>query len=352
MHLSPKVVTTIIPTYRRPQLLRRAVMSVLNQTYPHVLACVYDNASGDETEAVVAELARRDDRVRYHRHSRNIGSYPNFNFGIEQVETPFFSLLSDDDLLAPKFYETALAAFERYPEAGVACLPTLVVDAELNVITRPIHIPAMKLYAPGEALDGMVRADIPGTWTAILFRRDVRDSIGLIGTDVGPSADSGFVFYAAARFPVVVAPGVGGILMAHDASTSGTVPPIGKDYMVWWDAMLERIAADKMVPNFIRACLRQHLPQDYRKTGLMQVAKSLARGDYVYARAAARGVKECGYPVTGVLLGLFVWVFEKFRMQKAAVTIRDVRRHFHGRRHKTLNDRYGHLVAFARQYEK
>lgn len=352
MHPLADVITTVIPTYRRPRLLRRAVLSVLNQTYPHVLACVYDNASGDETERVVAELARHDDRVRYHRHSRNIGSYPNFNFGIERVGTPFFSLLSDDDMLSPKFYETALAAFERRPEAGMACLATLVVDAELNVISRPLHIPAMKLYAPGEAVGGMVRVDIPATWTAILFRREVRDAIGLIGTNVGPSADSGFVYYAAARFPVVVAPGVGGVLMAHDASTSGTVPPIGKDYIAWWDAMLERIAADKTVPESIRACLYQHIPQDYRKTGLMQVAKSLARGDYVYARAATLGVKECGYPVTGLLLGMVVRVFEMFRMQKMAAAIRDLRRHFHGRRHRTLNDRYGHLVTFARQYEK
>ena len=29
------LITTIIPTYRRPKLLQRAIKSVLNQTYPH-----------------------------------------------------------------------------------------------------------------------------------------------------------------------------------------------------------------------------------------------------------------------------------------------------------------------------
>src|SRR3989344_8039984 len=76
------VITTIIPTYRRPVLLRRAILSALHQTYPHVRVCVYDNASSDATESVVAEIARHDPRVKYHRHSRNIGSPKHFQLGL------------------------------------------------------------------------------------------------------------------------------------------------------------------------------------------------------------------------------------------------------------------------------
>ena len=43
------LITTIIPTYQRPQLLRCAIQSVLDQTYANFQVCVYDNASGDET---------------------------------------------------------------------------------------------------------------------------------------------------------------------------------------------------------------------------------------------------------------------------------------------------------------
>src|SRR4030067_3693919 len=101
-------ITAIIPTYRRPKLLRRAVLSVLNQTYPHLRVCVYDNASGDETEEVVAELMQKDSRVRYHRHPENIGLFNNFNYGLQEIETSFFSLLSDDDVLVPTFYENTI----------------------------------------------------------------------------------------------------------------------------------------------------------------------------------------------------------------------------------------------------
>jgi glycosyltransferase involved in cell wall biosynthesis len=96
---SKPLITTIIPTYRRPKLLRRAIKSVLNQTYPHFQVCVYDNASWDETADVVAEIAKKDARVKYHCHAENIGAIRNFNYGMVHVNTPFFSFLSDDDIL-------------------------------------------------------------------------------------------------------------------------------------------------------------------------------------------------------------------------------------------------------------
>ncbi|MGH9450712.1 MAG: hypothetical protein ACRD11_09230, partial [Terriglobia bacterium] len=74
---------------------------------------------------MVDELAKEDSRVQYHCHPENIGSLPNFIYGAERVETPFFSFLSDDDLLLPAFYETALAGFEKYPEAFLSATATV-----------------------------------------------------------------------------------------------------------------------------------------------------------------------------------------------------------------------------------
>lgn len=199
--LSFPVVTTVIPTYRRPKLLRRAILSALGQTYPHVRVCVYDNASGDETEAVVRKLALQDSRVRYHRHQENIGSYPNFNFGIREVTTPYLSLLSDDDVLAPGFYEQAVQAFERYPKAMFVCMPTMVIDTAVRVISPPVHVERGQYFQQGEAVREMLEGTAPTTWTGIVFRREVCDEVGPVDSTVGPHADGGFVYHVSARFP-------------------------------------------------------------------------------------------------------------------------------------------------------
>jgi glycosyltransferase involved in cell wall biosynthesis len=88
------MVTTVIATYRRPKPLQRAIKSVSAQTYPHFQVCVYDNASGDETAAVVRELAESDPRVNYCCHTQNMGAFSSFSYGIEQVATPSTIALS------------------------------------------------------------------------------------------------------------------------------------------------------------------------------------------------------------------------------------------------------------------
>ena len=346
------LITTVIPTYRRPKLLHRAILSVLNQTYPHISVCVYDNASGDETEEVVAQMTKKDSRVRYYRHPENIGSFNNFNYGLQEVKTPFFSLLSDDDVLVPTFYEEAIKAFRQYPETMLVCMPTIVVDSRLNVISGPSQVMNMTFYAQGEAVKGMIEVNIPATWTGIVFRKEVREQIGLINPDAGPQADGGFVYHAAARFPLAVIPGVGAVLMAHDNSTSGTVPPMGIEYVDWWNTMMQTIYEDDKFPLSVKEyILSKHLHPNYKNIGITQVARSLARGDYKYARESARGISECGYPVTGRILELLTWGCKLAPLQKIIVIARNLWRYFHGRRHRTLHQKYGHLAAFIKEYE-
>ena len=349
MTIAP-LITTIIPTYRRPLLLRRAILSALNQTYPHVQVCVYDNASGDETEAVVQEIAQRDPRVKYHRHHQNIGSYNNFNYGIRNVDTPFFSLLSDDDILAPGFYEQAVPAFERYPDAMFVCMPAIAIDTALHVISGPIPVDSVRYYRQGEAVKGIMEGTIPGTWTGILFRREVRDEIGLIDTSVGPHADGGFVYHAAARYAGVAVPGVAAVLMAHEESVSGTSVPVSGEWVKWWDTMMRAIYEDDKVPYPVKKYIREFPSPDYLGIGVKQVGHALVKGNYGYAYRAALGVKECGHPFASMILGALIWCCEHLHADHLAKAVKTIRDLLLRRRRRVLHERYGHLVEFVRRY--
>ena len=54
-------ITTIIPTFRRPRLLKRAIISAIEQSYTCIRVLVIDNASNDKTFEVVKELMHKDD---------------------------------------------------------------------------------------------------------------------------------------------------------------------------------------------------------------------------------------------------------------------------------------------------
>jgi glycosyltransferase involved in cell wall biosynthesis len=214
--LQEPLITTIIPTYRRPKLLRRAIQSVLNQTYPHFLVCVYDNASGDETEAVVAEFAQRDPRVRYHCNSENIGLVGNFRCGTESVTTPFFNVLSDDDLAFPQFFENALTTLARYDEAILFAGATIWISPE-GVRDVPIARWRDGVYQPPEGLFTIIRNGHPD-FTGTMFRLEVLEKVGTLDPTVGNPFDVDFFCRCAALYPIAVSTTPCGVLFQHRES--------------------------------------------------------------------------------------------------------------------------------------
>lgn len=110
-------VTILLPTFRRPRLLARALRSALAQTYVDFKLVVYDNASGDETGAVVRAFAATDARLAYVVNPENLGAIGNFNKAMAEVDSEFFCLFSDDDILLPRCLEIEVAGLDAHPQA-------------------------------------------------------------------------------------------------------------------------------------------------------------------------------------------------------------------------------------------
>ena len=210
------MITTIIPTYRRPQLLKRAIQSVLKQTYPHFQVCVYDNASGDETPSVVAEIAKEDPRVKYHCHAENIGAFNNFQFGLKRVETPLFSILADDDFVLPEFYEIALAGFESYPESMCSHTNVIHLGMHNNILSMALETATPGFHHPPEGLIELVEHAY-SLWGA-LFRKEVTEDVGFLDEETGMFSDLDFSLRIAACCPFVVSKRPGAVFnlsMSH-----------------------------------------------------------------------------------------------------------------------------------------
>jgi len=271
------LITAVIPTYRRPMLLRRAIRSVLAQTYPHLRVCVYDNASGDETPSVVDEMARTDCRIKYYCHPENIGALKNFIYGMEQVETPFFSIFSDDDVLLPDFYQTALAGFEKFPEVMCSVTATLQVDCRGNILGIPLLAWKPGLYLPPEGLLAMLNC-LPPVWTSVLFRREVIEKVGCLDEEVGPAADLDFELRTAARFPIVVSLQPGAMFVRHPGS-SCTSPLLS---FIWpgWLKMVRNLTEDQRIPYDARRYAGHVLTERLKSSLVRQGLGSLVRRNW------------------------------------------------------------------------
>lgn len=179
MHdINSPLVTTILTTFRRPKLLQRALASVLNQVYPAIRVLVLDDASGDETEEIASNMAKRDTRVVYIRHEHNIGMTPNWQFGLQQVETPYFSFLSDDDVHLPNFYRLAVAHLEANADTDFFCGATIAFDYLGGIGGVSTEGWEEGTYRPYQGMLKMMENAI--SWDGIVFRRELVQRIGTL----------------------------------------------------------------------------------------------------------------------------------------------------------------------------
>jgi glycosyltransferase involved in cell wall biosynthesis len=290
--MKPPVITTVIPTYRRAGLLKRAIRSALNQTRSDLIVSVYDNASGDETQAVVDEAAKIDPRVRYFCQPENIGIARNFDYGMRHVETPYFSFLSDDDIILPGFYEEAIGALEWQPSAMLFAAVTIMTnfDGTLAGLTLDTWQPG--IYHSPAGLYTMLRVGCP-FWTGVVFRRAVASDVGFLDCDTGAAADTDFLLRVAARHSFVVSKRPGAIFFVNPDSVNQR-----RELSQLWNESartIHNIKSSDTLPHESRTEALRLFQQRLQRRVFSHALNAAMRGDQREALEAA-GLLESNFP--------------------------------------------------------
>src|SRR5262249_14778327 len=116
----PGLVSTIIPVYNRPALLREAAASALGQTYRPVEVILVDDGSTDNTPRVCRELAEQHAGIVTYLRQENAGPGAARERGRQSARGEFIQYLDSDDLLAPAKFERQVLGLRQRPDCGVA----------------------------------------------------------------------------------------------------------------------------------------------------------------------------------------------------------------------------------------
>ena len=120
------LVSVIIPTYKRSNMLERAINSALNQTLEAIEVIVVDDNNPDteyrkSTEAFMQRYAD-DSRVVYIKHESNKNGAAARNTGIKNAKGEYIALLDDDDFFYPTKLIKQVEYLSMHPEyEGVYC---------------------------------------------------------------------------------------------------------------------------------------------------------------------------------------------------------------------------------------
>jgi GT2 family glycosyltransferase len=116
-------ISVAIPTFRRPAMLERAVLSVAAQTFRDWEIVVSDDEPGEgEAWALLRRLKRQVPNLRAFKNRFGPGQAGNTNNALLRSRGAWIKPLHDDDRLYPGCLETLAALAARFPDVGcIAC---------------------------------------------------------------------------------------------------------------------------------------------------------------------------------------------------------------------------------------
>jgi glycosyltransferase involved in cell wall biosynthesis len=161
------LVSVVLPTHNRVNLLRDAIASIIAQTYPHWELIVVDDGSTDGTADLLDAILDRRVRCLTVPHSGNASVARNV--GIAAARGWYVAFQDDDDVWLPDKLARQLAALEARPEAAWCYSDAEFVDDELHpiVVARPRWI-AHEGWILEQLLDLQVGIPLP---TVIVEKR-------------------------------------------------------------------------------------------------------------------------------------------------------------------------------------
>jgi len=186
--------TVSIPTCERPELARRAVMSVVTAAaHPaaeSVEIVVSDNSPDRATERLVSEaLAGWPGPSRYERNEPNVGMVGNFNRCVDLARGRWVQILHDDDYLLPGGLGRLLARLPDQPTDTHAHLFGVhVVDGHGKQLRR--QVPRRRqILTPAVALRKHLTWSSFVRFPAIVVARDAYQQVGPFDDSVGAATD-------------------------------------------------------------------------------------------------------------------------------------------------------------------
>ncbi len=104
-----------VPTYKRPELLRRALISLVNQTYSNWVALVMDDSPDQEAKSVIEAI--QDQRIQYAPNPKQLGCAGNINRAFTSKDLAggvYACILEDDNWLMPTFLAENVASLKTH----------------------------------------------------------------------------------------------------------------------------------------------------------------------------------------------------------------------------------------------
>jgi len=177
------LVSVIIPTYNRADLVVQAVESVINQTYGRMEIIVVDDGSTDNTREVLEKYQEKINYIYQERSERCRAR----NKGFAHCRGDYMAFLDSDDLWLPTKIERQVEALNEKPDVGLVYTGVEFIDTHGNPYDGDLSWDAPKRQVLYEDL--MTNNIVTGTTSSAMIRRTCFEKVGLFDESMNTCED-------------------------------------------------------------------------------------------------------------------------------------------------------------------
>lgn len=177
------MVSVIIPTHNRANLLLRAIKSVQEQTIKDLEIIVVSDGSTDDTADVMKKISNEDNRINYISYfPGHNGNYAR-NRGIMAAKGDYIAFLDDDDEWLPMKLEMQLEVMNSQPDVVLVYtgVKHIYVDEGVEYTSLP--------KKQGDLSKEILLGNWIGSTSTVLLRKEVLDKSGVFDEDLEARQD-------------------------------------------------------------------------------------------------------------------------------------------------------------------
>ena len=207
------MVSIILPNLNTPlNFLKARIASILQQTFMNWECIIIDGYSDNGSWECLQEMVVTDTRFRFYQRPRK-GIYDAWNEGLKLVTFEYVYIAPSDDTMQPDFLEKMVAGLEQFKHCSIAHCCLEIIDSDglksniknwdsfhhLKYFNNEVNVRHIR-YAP---LDAIIYCNIGSVYTSftqLLIRKKVFNTIGVFLTDQGTIADFEWCLRAAFIF--------------------------------------------------------------------------------------------------------------------------------------------------------
>lgn len=190
--LSAPALSAVVCNYNHARYIRRALEAILRQSVSPCELLVLDDASTDDSLAVIESIMATSPIIRLVRNESRIGVVANTNRAMSLVSGEYVYYGGADDYVLPGFFETALRHLSERPEAGLFTAGGIMVD-EIGATVSRVRLaragagwlgPAEMATELGKRADGIVFG------SSTIYKTSAMIEVGGLDVNLGALCDT------------------------------------------------------------------------------------------------------------------------------------------------------------------